>query len=169
MSSATASIARCWSGVSRWAKLPLELAGQLVVGREGEADGGRARLVERDQLAGHLAHGGPGARLHPVPRLAAELRERRRRAVGADVAGDAVELVVRDVEAVAVGEGEREVVARQPGDGPRLEAGEAADAVVLVDDVVADLEVEEAGQALAHHRAALRRRAAAAQDRAPRG
>ena len=126
-------------------------------GGKAKPVGRGARLVERDQLAGHLPHGGPRARLHAVPGLAAQLGEGRRRAVGADVAGHPVELVVGHVEAVAVGEGQREVVAREARDGAGLEGGQPADAVVLVHDVVADPQVEEAGQAAAHDRAALRR------------
>jgi hypothetical protein len=44
---------------------------------------------------------------------------------------------VRDVEPVLAAEGEQQVVARDAGDLLRLERLQAADAVVLVDDVVA--------------------------------
>ncbi len=49
-----------------------------------------------------------------------------------------------DVEAVVALEGEEEVVARDAGDRLRLEAEQLADAVILVDDVVAGAEVGEA-------------------------
>ena len=67
-------------------------------------------------------------------------------AVGADVARDLPDLLVRDVEAVVAPEGEEEVVARDARDGLRLEAEQLADAVVLVDDVVARAQVGEALQ-----------------------
>jgi hypothetical protein len=50
---------------------------------------------------------------------------------------------VRDVEPVVAAEGEEEIVPRDGGDLLRLEAEQAADPVVLVDDVVAGPEVGE--------------------------
>ena len=102
-----------------------------------------ALRVELDQVAGELADGLARARLERLPRLAAELRERGRRGVGADVARDLAELLVRHVEPVLAAEGEQEVVARDAGDGVRLEAEQPADAVILVHDVVAGAEVGE--------------------------
>src|SRR5207302_910069 len=64
------------------------VAGQVV------GDTGR-RLplgVERDQLAGEFARRLARARLDQLPGLAAELRERRRPGVGADVARDLADL-----------------------------------------------------------------------------
>ena len=66
--------------------------------------------------------------------------------VGADVARHLPDLLVRDVEPVVAAEAEEEVVARDPGDGLRLEAEQLADPVVLVDDVVAGAQVGEALQ-----------------------
>src|SRR5262249_43232098 len=105
--------------------------------REVEGEPGRllALRVERDQLAGELAHRLAGARLGELPRLPAELRQRRPLRVCADVAADLAELLVRDVEAVLAAEGDEEVVARDARDLFRLEAEELADAVVLMDDV----------------------------------
>ena len=60
--------------------------------------------VEREQLAGELADGRAGAVLEVLPRLAAELRQRGRLRVGADVARDLADLLVRDVEAVVAAE-----------------------------------------------------------------
>ena len=99
--------------------------------------------VEREELAGELPHRRARAALEVLPGLAAELRERRRLRVGADVARDLRDLLVRDVEPVLALEGEEEVVARDAGDVLRLEAEETPDAVILVDDVVADAEVGE--------------------------
>ena len=50
---------------------------------------------------------------------------------------------MRDVEPVLAAEREEEVVARDAGDLLRLEAEQLADAVILVDDVVADAQVGE--------------------------
>ncbi len=102
-------------------------------------DAGRllALRVEAEQLAGELADPLAGTALEQLPGLAAELRERRRAAVHADVPGDLAELLVRDVEAVVAAECEQEVVARDARDLLRVEPEELADAVVLVDDVIA--------------------------------
>ena len=64
--------------------------------------------------------------------------------VGADVARDLADLLVRDVDAVVAAEAEQQVVAGDAGDLLRLEAEQLGDAVVLVDDVVAGAEVGEA-------------------------
>ena len=99
--------------------------------------------VEREQLARELADRRARARLEVLPRLAAELRERGRRCVGADVSRDLADLLVRDVEAVVTAKREQQVVARDAGDCLRLEAEQLADAVVLVHDVVAGAQVGE--------------------------
>ena len=116
--------------------------------------------VEREQLAGELAHRRARAVLEVVPRLAAELRQRRHGRVGADVARDLAELLVRDVEPVVAAEAEEEVVARDARDLLRLEAEQLADAVVLVHDVVAGAQVGERLQRAAAD-ATLARRALA--------
>ena len=69
------------------------------------------------------------------------------RAVGADVARDLRQLVDRHEDLVVALELEVEVVARDAGDGLGVEAGEARDAVVLVDDDVARAQVGEASAA----------------------
>ena len=53
--------------------------------------------IEREQFAGELAHALARPRLQVVPRLPAELRQRGRRRVRADVPRDLSELLVRDV------------------------------------------------------------------------
>ncbi len=121
----------------------LEPRQPLVREVEGDALARLPLRVELDQVAGELAHRLAGARADRLPRLAAELRERGRRAVGADVAGDLAELLVRDVEAVLAAEREQEVVARHARDRLRLEAEQLPDAVILVHDVVAAAEVGE--------------------------
>ena len=119
----------------------------LAVGREGVAAAGAALGVEVEQLAGQRAGGAAGPRLHVLPALAAERRERRL-AAGADVAAQLRQLVGGDVDAVLALVFEVEVVAGDAADLAGLEAGEAGDAVVLVDDVVADPQLAE-GEAAA--------------------
>ena len=65
---------------------------------------------------------------------------------------------MRDVEPVVAAEGEEEVVARDAGDRLRLEAEQLADAVVLVDDVVAGAQVGEGLERAAGGRGARRAR-----------
>jgi len=113
--------------------------------------------VERKQLARELAHRLARAVLEVVPRFPAELRQRRHRVVGADVARDLPELLVRDVQAVVAAEAEEEVVARDAGDLFRLEAEQLADAVILVHDVVARTQVGEGLQRPATHAPVARR------------
>ena len=122
----------------------LELELPLAVGLERVAAAGLALGVEVEQLAGELARGAAGAGLDRLPALRAERRELRRVAAGADVAGDLGELVGGREDLVLAAVLELEVVAGDPGERLRLEAGEAGDAVVLVDDEVADAQVGEA-------------------------
>src|SRR5262249_10086898 len=105
---------------------------------------GLALRVQLQQLARHLPAGLAGARLPVVPRLAPELRERRRARIRADVARDLADLLVRHEHAVLAAEAEEQVVARHTGDFLRLEAEKLRDAMVLVHDVVAGAEVGEA-------------------------
>src|SRR5207247_1513345 len=100
--------------------------------------------VEGDQLACELVRPGPRTRLDAVPGLPAELRERGRVPVGADVARNLPDLLVRDIEAVVALEPEEEVVARDARDGLRLETEQLADAVGLVDHVVTGAQIGEA-------------------------
>ena len=118
----------------------------LVVARERRPQRGLAARVQRQQLAGQLAHRHPRPRLEVVPRLAAQLGEGRRRAVRADVAADLAELLVRHVEPVVAAELQVEVVAHHARDLLGVEADEAADAVVVVHHVVARPQVAERDQ-----------------------
>src|SRR4051794_24826788 len=124
----------------------LELPQPVGVLGEGVAVATPALGVEVEQLAGELLRGAAGARLHRLPRLAAELAQRRVAAAGADVAADLRELVDRHEDAVGAGELQLEVVARDAADGLRLEARELGEAVVLVDDDVAGSQVGERAQ-----------------------
>src|SRR5919204_109824 len=73
----------------------LEVALPLAVLGEGVAVAAAALGVEVEQLAGELLGGATGARLHRLPRLAAELAQRGVRSAGADVAADLRQLVDR--------------------------------------------------------------------------
>ena len=146
MSPLTCSIASRWSGGLRVGEGGLEVAQPVRVGREGEAVAAAALGVEVEQLARELLGRAPGARLHRLPARAAELGERRVLAAGADVARDLRELVDRHEDLVRALELEVEVVARDVGDRLGVEAGEAREAVVLVDDDVARAQVGEGAQ-----------------------
>ena len=138
-------------------ELRLEALDPLVLDVVGDA---RLRLplrVQLQQLAGHLAQVCARTSLQVVPRLAAELRERGRLRVGADVAADLADLLVRDVDAVVAAVGEQQVVARDARNLLRLEALQLRDAVVLVDDVVARAQVGEALQRAARRSRGARR------------
>ena len=124
----------------------LEVAQLLGELRERVAAAALALGVEVEQLAGQLLRGAAGARLDLVPARAAELGERRRAAVGAQVAADLRQLVDRHEDLVVALELEVQVVAGDAGDGLGVEAREARDAVVLVDDVVAGAQVGEGAQ-----------------------
>src|SRR5207237_6874488 len=113
---------------------PFEPVARQVVRNPGR---GLPLRIERDQLARQLPRRLARPGLDQLPRLAAEARERGRAGVRADVARDLPDLLVRHVEAVVAAEGEEQVVAGDAGDRLRLEAEQLADAVVLVDDVVA--------------------------------
>ena len=125
----------------------LEVAQLLGELRERVAAAALALGVEVEQLAGELLRGAARARLDLVPARAAELGQRRRAAVGAQVAADLRQLVDRHEDLVVALELEVQVVAGDAGDGLGVEAGEARDAVVLVDDVVAGAQVGEASAA----------------------
>jgi hypothetical protein len=108
----------------------------------------RAALgVEVEQLAGQRPGRFARPRLQVLPAFAAQRRERRF-AAGTDVAAQLRQLFGGDEDAVLAFVFEVEVVAGDAADLPRLEAGEAGDAVVLVDDVVADPQFAE-GEAAA--------------------
>ena len=127
-------------------ELGLEPLEPLVLKVVGDARCLLALGVQRDQLGRELPHGLAGAGPQVLPGLAAELRERRRTCVRADVLRDLAELLVRDVETVVAPESEEEVVPRDAGDLLRLEPEQLPDAVVLVDDEIAGPQVGEGGE-----------------------
>src|SRR5262249_61892399 len=85
-------------------------------------------------------------RFHVLPALAAEGRETGLVPLGADVPADAGKLVGRREDTVAAAVLELEVVARDPGERSGVEAREAGDAVVLVDDEVTDPQLDRRGE-----------------------
>ena len=140
----------------------LELALPVGVERERVALAALALGVQVEQLAGELLGRAAGAGLDRLPARAAELGQRRVRAAGADVAADLGQLVDGDEHAVRARVLEVQVVAGDAGHRLGVEAGEAGDPVVLVDDDVAGAQVGEAAQ---HAAPALAVRAARAARR----
>ncbi len=108
--------------------------------------GGLALGVELEQLVGHVGHGllDAGAGLGPL--LRAELVEDRRGAgVGRAIFLNEVEAGERDVEARLLGEFEDHELDFETVLLDLFEADVAADAVLDVDDIIADGEVAEVG------------------------
>ncbi len=158
MSALTASIASIWSAVSRYGNDRSSAQLPLAVGRERVPAPRLALGVEVEQLAGELARRAAGACLDASQRFEPSAESCGALAAGADVAGDLRELVGGREDLVVAAVLELEVVAGDAGDGLGLEAGEAGDAVVGVDDVVADPQVGEARQPAAGRRRGRRRR-----------
>jgi len=124
----------------------LELPLPVGVRFEGVAAAPPPLGIETQQLPRELLRRPAGACLHRLPARSAQLRERRVLGARSDVAGDLRELVGGDEHAVVALVFEVQVVPRDPRDGARLEAGEARDPVVLVDDDVAGAQVGERAQ-----------------------
>ena len=133
----TASIATPWSSVSSNGNE----ASRRAIHSSSGGSGGRVAVWRRAYSASSSpasSRTATRARLLSVLQaLPPSLRERGRLAVGADVAADLGQLVVRHVQAVVAAELEVEVVADDAAHLLGVEVDEAADAVVLVDDVVA--------------------------------
>ena len=129
-------------------QIPLERVLELLlpvrVGAEGMALHRLARGVELEQLLGHVAHRLLDAGLGLFPGRAAEPVERGAR--GAGVALDQIEPLDRDEELVVAGVAELHELLRLDADLDALQADEHADAVIDVDDEIADLEVAEVGE-----------------------
>ena len=125
-------------------ELRLEPLDPLVLDIERDTGLRLPLRVELQQLARELADVCARTCLQIVPRLAAELRQRRLARVGTDVPADLADLLVRHVHAVVAAVGEQEVVARDAGDFLRLEPEQLRKAMVLVHDVVAGAQVGEA-------------------------
>ena len=116
----------------------------VCVGAEGVTGHGLALGVELQQLFGHVAHGLLDAGLRLLPCRAAQAIERRSRPAG--VLLDKVQPLNRDEQLVLTRVSQlQELLLRVAGAAnPELfQADELADAVVNVDDEVADFEVAQ--------------------------
>ena len=165
MSALTNSIASRWSGVSVYGNASSNSRCQSVSTENGYPSRRLRSAYRFEQLAGELLGGPPGARLDRLPAGAAELRQRRVRAAGADVAADLGQLVDGDEHAVRARVLEVQVVARDAGHRLGVEPGEPREPVVLVHDDVAGPQIGEAPQhAAAPRRAPVRDRAPAAEQ-----
>ena len=122
----------------------LELLLPVSVGAEGVARHRLARGVELEQLFRHVAHRLLDARLGLFPGRAAEPVERGPRR--AAVALDQIEPFDRHEELVVAGIAELHELLRLDADLDALQADEHADAVIDVDDEIADLQVTEIGE-----------------------
>ena len=121
----------------------LHLALPCGVGGEGVAGEHLAGRVEGEKLLGHLPGGAAGPVPGAAPLLAAEAGQGGRRLAGGEVGADAVEEVAGDVEAVATGVLEGEVLALAVLRGDPPGADETGNAVVDVDDVRAGLKLRQ--------------------------
>ncbi len=130
-----------WSGVSAYGKASSSSRCQGVSGAEGVAGRGHPRGVQPDQVGRDLLDRLLRARLGLRPVRAAQPVQRRR--LAADVLGDLLQLVGGDEEPVAglaaLGRGvlHHQVLAGGALDGALHHLDVAADAVLLVHDVVA--------------------------------
>ena len=153
MSALTSSTVLSWSGVSWNGNASSSSRCHGRVGAEREALGGLPGGVQLDQLGRDLADGLAGAALALGPVGAAEPVEAG--LLAADVAGHLVERVGRHEEpvgrAAALGGAvlEHEVLARRAVHLALLHLHEPAHAVLLVDDVVAGVQLERVDLALA--------------------
>ena len=119
----------------------LEFLLPVRIGAERVAGNGLARGVELEQLFGHVAHGLLDPGLRALPRRAAEPVDRRPRRAG--VLLDEIEPLDRDEQLVVAGVAQLEELLLAVADADLLQADEHADAVIDVDDEVADLQVAQ--------------------------
>ena len=128
-------------------QVPLEGVFELLlpvrVGAEGVAGHRLARGVELEQLLRHVAHRLLDLGLRLLPRRAAQAIEGRLGAAG--VLLDEIEPLDRDEQLVLAVIAELEELLHDVAvaDGDLLQADELADAVIDVDDEIADLEIAQ--------------------------
>ena len=144
----------------------LELALPRAVRREGVPLDELPFRVELQKLVGHVAHRALGLRLRLVPAESAQAVEHRLVPLGARIALHQVEPLDGHVELRLVGVGEQHELAFAPAEFERLKAAEARDAVVYVDDVVADFQIPKVGEEGGGQRLAPTRRAGGGDARA---
>ena len=141
MSLFTSSIADALVGRLDVRERLLHLVLPRRVGAERVADAVHPLLVEHDELLGDLAHRRADPALGLGEVAAAEAVQRR--GLAADVLAQRVDLVGRHVQLVAALVGDEQVVALDAADRALDHALVLADAVLVVHDVVAGLEVLE--------------------------
>ena len=146
MSALVSSIALRWSGVSTNGKLSSISCCHGVSWRKCVAGGVDPLLVEHHQFLGDLANGGFDLGLGLGEIGAAEPVQYR--GFAADVLADGVDLIAGDVELVAALVGEQQIVTLDAADAALDHALVVADAVLVVHNVVAGLQVFEEPGAL---------------------
>ena len=122
----------------------LELPLPVGVGAERVAGDRFARGIELEQLLRHVAHRLLDPGLRPLPRRAAELVERRLR--GAAVLLNEVEPLDRHEQLVLAGVPQLHELLHRVADADLLQSDKLSDAVIDVDDEVADLQIAEIRQ-----------------------
>ena len=122
----------------------LELLLPVRIGAERVARHRLARGVELEQLLRHVAHRLLDPGLRPLPRGAAQPVERRPRRAG--VLLDEIEPLDRHEQLVLAGVAQLEELLHAVADADLLQADEHADAVIDVDDEVADLQIAQVGE-----------------------
>ena len=114
------------------------------IGSERMARDRPARGVELQQLLGHVAHRLLDLGLRALPGRSAEAVDRRTRRAGVFL--DQVEPLDRHEQLVVAGVAQLEELLHAVADANLLQADEHADAVVDVDDEVADLQIAKIGE-----------------------
>ena len=142
MSALTSSMAVRWSGVGSNGNASSSSRCHGVSGANAWPGRVDALLVEHHQLLGDLGHRRAHLGLGLLPLATAHAAERCGD-VAAGVVAHRVDLVGRHVELVVAAVLEQQVVALDAADGPLDHAAVAGDAVLVVHDVVAGLEVVE--------------------------
>ena len=124
----------------------LEVGLHVDVRRERVARGLEPGGIELREFLRHVFDGGPDLAAGLLPLLGAEAihLDSARIVFGPDVFGDEVQLRDGDVERVALGVADLQIVFGDAGDRHLLDAVEDADAVERVDDVVSLVELVEA-------------------------
>ena len=158
MSCFTSRMAATWSAVSTYGNDASSSVCHAVSGGKAWPSRDLARGVQLQQLLRQVLHGAAHARLRARPLLRPEARQRRPMLARADVAADAVDLLRRHEEAVAVGVVQLQELALVAADVLAHEAGEPRDAVLDVDDVLARR--SRSARNASRDAAAARRRAA---------
>src|SRR5689334_186225 len=104
-----------------------------------------ADAIEPEQIGGDIADALAGALLGARPLRAAELAERGYGVAHADVARDAIELISRDVEPVGTRVVDQQIFTRDAVALDLRQPFEAANAVLLVNDEIAGMQLRQEG------------------------